>query len=359
MLKYLTKSHLYVDLTHLKHNYGTIRKITKGSNVIGIVKGDGYGHGMIECSKALLKTGCKSLYVANINDSIQLRRKFKTVKIYVLSGAINNREFQTLERYKITPIINNYDQLKIIENFNVNKKINAVIHIDTGMNRMGFKPQDFLNIKQSLKRINVEFLMSHFTSADEKDKKNCNHQLRELLKLNKSFNYKLSIANSSGCFLNSNYHLDYVRPGKSLYGMNPFKKETHNLKQVASLYAPIIQTSYANKNETIGYGKTFKAKKRIKTATINFGYANGYLRSGSNKASTYINNIEAKVLGRVSMDLITIDVSNIPEKFLHLGSPVEILGNNATYEKVSKALGTQELETLISLGSGTKRKYLS
>ena len=121
MLKYLTKSHLYVNLTHLKHNYETISKITKGSNVIGIVKGDGYGHGMIECSKILLKTGCKSFYVANINDSIQLRKKFKTVKIYVLSGAINDREFQTLERYKITPIINNYDQLKIIENFNVNK----------------------------------------------------------------------------------------------------------------------------------------------------------------------------------------------------------------------------------------------
>ena len=101
------------------------------------------------------------------------------------------------------------------------------------------------------------------------------------------------------------------------------------------------------------------AQKKIKTATINFGYANGYMRSASNRAITYINSIPAKVLGRISMDLVTIDVSNIPEQFLHLGYPVEILGENATYEKVSETLGTHELETLISIGLGTQKKYLS
>jgi alanine racemase len=360
MKNHIDKPQLFINLAHFRYNYHHINKITKGSKVIGVVKGDGYGHGMIKCSDVLLKAGCKSLYVANIEESIKLRKNFKKANIYVLSGAINKNEFKILDKYKITPIINNYDQLEIAKDFSSlnNKKTKAVIHIDTGMNRLGFKPKDMLS-KDLFKKIDIEFLMSHFTSADEKDKKNCNKQLAQLLKINEKFNSKLSIANSSGSFLDSKYHLNYVRPGKSLYGMNPFKKETFNLKQVASLYAPIIQTSFADKNETIGYGKTYRAKQKIKTATINFGYANGYLRQGSNRASTFINNIETKVLGRISMDLITIDVSNVPDKFLHLGYPVEILGKNASYEKVSQALGTHELETLISIGFGTQKKYLS
>ncbi len=361
MEKHIEKSCLYINLSNLRQNFQRINQLTQRSQVIGVVKGDGYGHGMIKCSEELLRAGCKSLYVANIEDSIKLRKKFKTVNIYVLSGVISSNELKTLEKYKITSIINNHDQLEIVKNFSIlkNKKIKAVIHIDTGMNRMGFKSKDFLFQEQLFEKINVEFLMSHFTSADEKNKKNCNDQLNQLLRSNKKFDFKMSIANSSGCFLDSKYHLDYVRPGKSLYGMNPFKKETFKLKQVASLYAPIIQTSFADKNETIGYGKTYRAKKKIKTATINFGYANGYLRQGSNRASTFINNIETKVLGRISMDLITIDVSEVPDKFLNLGYPVEILGKNATYEKVSETLGTHELETLISIGFGTQKKYLS
>tara|TARA_B110000261_G_scaffold1415_1_gene1457 strand:- start:1322 stop:2425 length:1104 start_codon:yes stop_codon:yes gene_type:complete len=360
-MKIIDKAQLLIDLRLLQFNYRKINQITNKSNLIGVVKGDGYGHGMIRCSEALIKSGCKHLYVADIGDALKLRNKFNKVSIYVLSGPISNNEVKTLDNHKIIPILNNNEQLEIVQKYSLskNKKMNVVIHLDTGMNRMGFKPDHFSNLSEQLKMFNVSFLMSHFTSADEKDKKNSNKQFKQLLNLNQNLNYKLSIANSSGCFLNSNYHLDYVRPGKSLYGMNPFKKKSFGLKQVASLYAPIIQTSSINKNETVGYGKTYTAQKKIKTATINFGYANGYMRSASNRAITYINNIPAKVLGRISMDLVTIDVSNIPEQFLHLGYPVEILGENATYEKVSESLGTHELETLISIGLGTQKKYLS
>jgi alanine racemase len=360
-IKTIEKAQLFIDLKLLKHNYRLINQITNKSLIIGVVKGDGYGHGMMKCSETLIKSGCKNLYVANIDDALNLRNLYKKVRIFVLSGPINHHEVGILDRNRITPIINNPGQLELVLKYSLlkNKKMNAVIQIDTGMNRMGFKHNELSYLNEKLKMLNVSFLMSHFTSADEKDKKNSNKQLKQLLNLNQNLNYKLSIANSSGCFLNSNYHLDYVRPGKSLYGMNPFKKKSFGLKQVASLYAPIIQTSSINKNETVGYGKTYIAQKKIKTATINFGYANGYMRSASNRAITYINSIPAKVLGRISMDLVTIDVSSIPEQFLHLGYPVEILGENATYEKVSETLGTHELETLISIGLGTQKKYLS
>jgi len=360
-MKTIEKAQLLIDLKSLQFNYRKINQVTNTSALIGVVKGDSYGHGMIKCSGTLIKSGCKDFYVANIEDALKLRNIYKTIRIYFLSGPINDDEVRILDNHKIIPIINNPAQLELILKYSLlkDKKISAIIHLDTGMNRMGFKLNNFSYLNEKLKMINVLFLMSHFTSADEKNKKICNNQLKQLKSLNKNFNYKLSISNSSGCFLNSNYHLDYVRPGKSLYGMNPFKKESFGLKQVASLYAPIIQISSINRNETVGYGRTYTAQKKTKTATINFGYANGYMRSASNRAVTYINNIPAKVLGRISMDLITIDVSDIPDRFLHLGYPVEILGKNATYEKVSESLETHELETLISIGLGTQKKYLS
>ena len=360
-MKTIEKAQLLIDLKSLQFNYRKINQVTNTSALIGVVKGDSYGHGMIKCSGTLIKSGCKDFYVANIEDALKLRNIYKTIRIYFLSGPINDDEVRILDNHKIIPIINNPAQLELILKYSLlkDKKISAIIHLDTGMNRMGFKLNNFSYLNEKLKMINVLFLMSHFTSADEKNKKICNNQLKQLKSLNKNFNYKLSISNSSGCFLSSNYHLDYVRPGKSLYGMNPFKKESFGLKQVASLYAPIIQISSINRNETVGYGRTYTAQKKTKTATINFGYANGYMRSASNRAVTYINNIPAKVLGRISMDLITIDVSDIPDRFLHLGYPVEILGKNATYEKVSESLETHELETLISIGLGTQKKYLS
>ena len=360
-MKSIEKAELLINLISLQDNFKKINQLTNKSNIIGVVKGDAYGHGMIKCVKALMLSGCKDFYVANIDDAIKLRNAQKKIGIFVLSGPINNHEAQTLDINKIIPIINNPAQLEIVTKYSLlkNKKMNAVIHLDTGMNRMGFKPNDHDNLREKIKMLNVFFLMSHFTSADEKNKANCNYQLKQLMNSNKKLNFKLSISNSSGCFLSSKYHLDFVRPGKSLYGMNPFKKENFKLKQVASLHAPILQSSIIRKDETVGYGKTYTAKKKIKTATINFGYANGYMRSASNRAVTYINNIPAKVLGRISMDLITIDVSNIPDRFLNLGYPVEILGKNATLEKVSESLGTNELETLISIGLGTQKRYSS
>ncbi|MDC1316176.1 alanine racemase, partial [Alphaproteobacteria bacterium] len=327
---------------------------------ISVVKGDAYGHGMYECTKALMQIGCKKFYVANTQDSLTLREKYKNISIYVLSGCCSNQEIKTLYENNITPIVNNLDQLEFIKRQSklINKKIKVVIHLDTGMNRLGFKTEDIVKIQEYRSYIEILFLMSHFTSADEKDLIACNKQLNLLIKSNNFFNKQLSIANSGGCFLNPKYHLDYVRPGKSLYGINPFIKKELNIKQVASLYSPILQVSNLDKNETVGYSKTFKTNKKIKTATINIGYANGYMRSGSDKATTYIEGYSARVLGRISMDLITIDVSKVPKNYLKLGQPVEILGNNINYEDLARSMNTNEHELLISLGFGNKKNYL-
>ena len=268
---------------------------------------------------------------------------------------IKKNDVKEIESKKIIPIINSPEQLDIIETSS--KKLNYVLHIDTGMNRLGFQIKNFEENINNIDFKRIKFVMSHFSSADDLNKNECNNQLKNLLKFKRIFNKPLSIANSAGIFLNRKYHLDFVRPGKSLYGINPFNKKNYKLKQVMSIYAPILQVTDLKKSQTIGYSQTFKTNKKIKIATIDFGYSDGYLRSGSNRGKVFIDGIPCKILGRVSMDLITIDVSKVPMKKLYLGKPVEIIGINQSYENIAYDTETNEHEILISLGRNLSRVY--
>ena len=268
----------------------------------------------------------------------------------------NTKSKKLLKKYKITPIINNLSQLEIITKYSDSIKI--ILHFDTGMNRLGFKFSEIDFIRQMISLDNIKFLMTHLSSADEKNINECRSQLGEIKKINNFFNKPLSIANSSGIFLGKAFHLNYVRPGKSLYGINPFLKKSFGLKGVMSIYAPILQIAYLQKGQTIGYSKTYKTKKNMRVATIDYGYSDGYLRSGSNRAKVYIDGKPCNVVGRVSMDLITIDVSHIDQNNLYLGKPVEILGNNQSCEDLALETGTNEHEILISLGKNSKKVYI-
>lgn len=356
-MKNLDTKQIYINRQNLINNYNILKKRAGNSEIMSVIKGDAYGHGIQLCSDVLTKNGCNHFYVARLDDAINLRKKHKKkINIYLLSGTISKEICGYIKRYEITPIINNLKQLEIFNKFIPNTKF--VLHFDTGMNRLGFKIEEINQIKKLSILKNVQFLMTHLTSADEQNISECRLQLNQLKKINKIFNKPLSIANSSGIFLGKSFHLNYVRPGKSLYGINPFLKKSFGLKGVMSIYAPILQIASIKKGQTVGYSKTFKAKKNIKVATIDFGYSDGYLRSGSNRTKVFIDGIICNVLGRVSMDLITIDVSNVDENSLHLGKPVEILGENQSCEDLALELGTNEHEVLISLGKNSKKVYI-
>ena len=351
----INKKSIFINKDNLSYNYNLIQRHVSKSRVISVIKGDGYGHGLLECCKILKKSNCNDFYVARLDDALKLRENHKNINIYLLSGMIKKNDVKEIESKKIIPIINSPEQLDIIETSS--KKLNYVLHIDTGMNRLGFQIK---NIEETINKINfkrIKFVMSHFSSADDINKNECNNQLKNLLKFKKIFNKPLSIANSAGIFLNRKYHLDFVRPGKSLYGINPFNKKNYKLKQVMSIFAPILQVTDLKKSQTIGYSQTFKTNKKIKIATIDFGYSDGYLRSGSNRGKVFIDGIPCKILGRVSMDLITIDVSKVPMKKLYLGKPVEIIGINQSYENIAYDTETNEHEILISLGRNLSRVY--
>ena len=356
-LKKIDNKKVYINCKNLISNYDILNKKAGISQIMSVIKGDAYGHGIQQCSNALTKNGCNHFYVARLDDAVNLRKKHKKkINIYLLSGTISKEICDYIKQYKITPIINNLKQLEIFNRFIPNT--NFVLHFDTGMNRLGLKIEEINQIKELSILKNVRFLMTHLSSADEQNIKECRSQLSQLKKINKLFNKPLSIANSSGIFIGKDFHLNFVRPGKSLYGINPFFKKSFGLKGVMSIYAPILQIASIKKGHTVGYSKTYKAKKNIKVATIDFGYSDGYLRSGSNNAKVFIDGIVCKVLGRVSMDLITIDVTDIEEKNLYLGKPVEILGENQSCEDLALEMVTNEHEILISLGRNSKKVYI-
>ena len=282
--------------------------------------------------------------------------RYKNINIYLLSGTTSKETCDQLSKHQIFPIMNNISQLEILNEHS--KDIKYVLHFDTGMNRLGFKYNEIDQIKKLIKTIKIKFLMTHLSSADEKSIIDCRYQLNQIRKINNSFKKPLSIANSSGIFLGKPFHQNYVRPGKSLYGINPFFKKSFGLKGVMSIFAPILQIASIPKGQTVGYGKSYKVSKATKVATIDFGYSDGYLRSGSNNAKVFIDGRVCKVIGRVSMDLVTIDVSNIEDKNLYLGKAVEILGNNQSCENLAIETRTNEHEILISLGKNSKKVYI-
>ena len=345
-----------INRANLNFNYNLLNKKVGKSKIMSVVKGDAYGHGMKECTSTLFKSGSRDFYVARLEDAKKIRIQFKQVKIYLLSGVITPNCCHVIVKYNIIPIINNFEQLDIINKFP--KKIIYILHFDTGMNRLGFNIGHIDKVKEKVKLKNIFSLMTHLTSSDDKDLLNSKYQLNEIKKINRFFKKPLSIANSAGIFLSKSYHLDYVRPGKSLYGINPFYKRSFGLKPVMSIYAPILQVSNISKGQSIGYSRTYIAKKNQTIATIDFGYSDGYLRGGSSRGKVFIDDISCPIVGRISMDLITIDVTKINKEKLFIGRPVEILGSHQTYEEIAYETGTNEHEILISLGKNSKKVYI-
>ena len=352
----IKKKTTFINRSNLAFNYNLIKKRVGKAQILSVVKGDAYGHGLKECVKTLYQYGSKDFYVARLEDAKSIRRQIKGARVYLLSGVITSKCCQQILDNNIIPIINNSDQLDIINNFP--KRIRYILHFDTGMNRLGFNLSKIDEFKNKIQFKNIIFLMTHLTSSDEGDLKQSKYQLDQIKKINRIFKKPLSIANSGGIFIGKSFHLDFVRPGKSLYGINPFFKKSFGLKPVMSIFAPILQISNITKGQSIGYSRTYVTKKKMVIATIDFGYSDGYLRGGSNRGKVFIDGMPCPIVGRVSMDLITIDVTNVDKKKLFIGKPVEILGSNQSYEEIAYDTVTNEHEILISLGKNSKKVYI-
>ena len=355
---------LTVDLGAIAANYRLLRKRAGKAECAGVVKADAYGLGAAAVAPALARAGCLSFFVAQLAEGAALRPFLpKAASIYVLNG-LTERDRGAFEAERLIPVLNDLGQIERWSAFcrARGKPLAAAVHVDTGMNRLGLPPGELDLLAQEPHRlagVGVELVMSHLACADEPD-----HPLnrRQLIGLRSAIRRlppaRASLAASSGIFLARDFHFDLVRPGVALYGGNPLPGAPNPMAQPVQLQGRILQVRIVDRGETVGYGATHRFARPRRIATVGVGYADGFLRSLSNRGCAVLGGAPAPIVGRVSMDLITLDVSAAPETLARPGETVELIGPNRTIDDVAEEAGTIAYEILTSLGPRYARRYV-
>ncbi len=354
-----------INLNNVAYNYHKIEdEFAKNAIVSAVVKGNSYGFGAIPISKRLYREGCRNFFVATIDEGIEIRNTFpnKDVQIFVLSGVFENTENLLLE-HKITPVLNNRDQadLWIKKAKDLNKKLDAVVHVDTGMSRNGFLEEDEEHSRDDvLNNLNLLFVMSHLACADDVSSEMNKKQLNKFKSALKKFgNPKACLSATNGIFLGEDYQFDIVRPGKSIYGFSIREDMIGIVKPVMDIFSRIVQVNHLKKGDTVGYGSTFVAPHDMTSITLGMGYSDGFMRKFSGFGCGFLGGKKLPMIGRISMDYITLDASGVDERYLKLGNWVALTRSpDYTVEKWALELGTIPHEITCRLGNRVKRIYV-
>jgi alanine racemase len=354
---------LEINLSHLAENYRLFQdKVGPDCAVAGVVKADAYGLGLKPVVEKLDSLNCPQYFVATLDEAVQLRQLNGQSPVAVLGGLFHGAEEDYIAQ-KITPVLNSPDDISRWQELAKEKAetLSAFLHIDTGMNRLGLshdETQKIIDDPALLDGIDVKIIMSHFACADEKDHPLTAQQHALFSDVISAFPQSShSLANSPGLFRSETYHYDLVRPGIGLYGGNPTPETDNPMKPTVSLKSRILQIRHCKKGETIGYGASHKFDRDTMTATIGLGYADGFLRTADRQKTFYYNDVPCPVIGRVSMDLVTIDLSGVKENPTS-GEMIEIIGPNQTIDDLAADLGTIPYEILTSLGQRYHREYI-
>lgn len=365
---YSTRPVLRVNLTTLKENYSLLKKkVGKTTKIAASVKADAYGLGANRVSRALYGAGCRTFFVATSGEGKIVREAVgDNASIYVLNGPAP-RDINLFFGSDLKPVINSSSQAFLWAEAIVKVKQPpfCAIHIDTGMNRLGFSEDDFekLLINKKLQdRIRPDLIMSHLACAPDSSNAYNEIQLNKFQKTAPKLGLlPMSMANTAGIYLGSKYHFQMVRPGIGLYGgiatNNPNQEVS---KPVASLMAPVLQIRSLKAGDRLGYNSTFIAANDMTIAIVGAGYGDGVpvvfssSSEGPNGFATLQKN-RAPILGRVSMDLTALDISKL-KKQPRLGDWAEFLGDNL--ETDAKAAGTLNYEMLTRIGPRVRREYI-
>ena len=357
---------LTINTAAIRANYRIIKdRVGAACTVAGVVKANAYGLGGGPVAQALYDEGCRLFVVATLPEALELRLILGAEPVIAMLGGFRPGGAELAFQDAITPVLNTPQELTSYKACakQQNQKLPAILHIDTGMNRLGFKTQQvesLANDPQAFDGLDLLYIMSHFASADEPDSQKNAQQYDAFLKSSSLFpNVPKSLCNSFGVFQNGNWHLDMVRPGMALYGLNPTPYNNENpMYSVVTASAEILQIRNAHKDETCGYNATYCFDKNTALAVVDIGYADGVFRALTNNASLYWQGVPCPIRGRVSMDVTTVDLSNIPENQRpHPGDHLELIGPYQSADTLAKAAGTIGYEILTSLGSRYQRIY--
>lgn len=362
---------LTIDLGAIVANWRALRDRVTPAECAAVVKADAYGLGVTRVAPALARAGCRTFFVATVDEGIALRGclaaagntdRAKPV-IYVLNGIAGEAE-RSLASSELCPVLNSLDDVRVWAAFveGWQRPPGAALHIDTGMSRLGL-PDDELDALAAdpslLQNIGPLMIMSHLACAEDQG-----HPLNNLQRQRFAAAVErlpaapTSFANSSGIFLGRTYHGNMVRPGAALYGVAPVAGAANPMRQVVRLQGRILQVREIDRGWSVGYGATHQADRRAVIATVAVGYADGFFRSLSNRGRARVAGLSAPMVGRVSMDLITIDVTGADGASVRPGQMVDLLDSHLTVDAVAADAGTIGYEVLTALGSRYQRVYV-
>jgi len=348
-----------INLSAIKKNYLYAKSLAPNSKAIAIIKADAYGHGAIEVAKKLDEVA-DAYGVACIEEALELLNSgIDKTPILLLEGVFEKSELVLVAKHSLIVTVCNSIQLQWLLDADLNKPIDVFVKYDSGMGRLGFQDDSFIqaiNLLEESKNIGEITLMTHFSSADDLGSSLTTKQIRNFDNTLYAEKYPGSLANSAAILKWSESHRDYVRPGIMLYGSSPFSdaKYQKNLIPAMTLSSVLISIKNLKKGQGIGYGTRFICPLDMQIGVVAIGYADGYSRHAKDGTPVYINDTRSRVVGRVSMDMITIDITDVPNP--EIGDRVELFGENVSVDEVAKYCNTISYEIFTKI---TKRVYKS
>ena len=352
---------LTIDLGAIVENYRRLQRAAPGAEVAAVVKANGYGLGLPEVAHTLWRGGCRSFFVAHPDEGIALRAVLAAADIYVLHG-LQEGSGEALVEAALIPVLNHPGELARYAALGRarEQRLPAALQIDTGMCRLGFAERELERLDRAdLDALDLRLVMSHLACAEEVDNPMSREQLARFERLRPLLpSAPASLANSSGIFLGPAFHHQLCRPGVALYGVNPTPDRGNPMVPVVALEAPVLQVHEVGAPGSVGYGATYRTRPGARIATVPVGYADGYLRAAGARARARIAGREVPLAGRVSMDLISLDVSALPADTVRPGVMVELIGGPGGVDALAAAGGTIGYEVLTRLGSRFARRYI-
>ena len=358
-----TRPILEINLANVLKNYKMLAEITKGSIPAAVVKDDAYGLGADKISHLLYeKANCRHFFVAHALEGKRIAQFVPDAKIYVLQG-IGEDSFEIFkELNNLVPVICSCDMLEFWKQNKIDG-IKPAIQIETGLNRLGFREDDLESLSDEDRSL-FSLVMSHLACADEKDHFMNLHQIDNFTRLKEKYfpNIPASLSASDGVFLGKQFHQNMVRLGAAMYGINTTPYRQSQMANVVTLKAPVLQISKLPKGDFVGYSATYRASSDRKIAIVSIGYGDGVPRSLSNVGKVFfkiLNKLsEARIIGRVSMDNIICDVSDV--EGLKSGDMAYLADNFYTLDDVARDAGTISYEIMSRLGKNTRfeKKYI-
>ena len=336
-----------IDLAALHDNLQVAQKLAPQSKVMAVLKANAYGHGLLRAANAMKKAA--GFAVLNIEDAMALREAGFDQTILLLEGFFDREELRLVQEYHLATVVHQHEQLRLLLQA-APGKLDVHLKINSGMNRLGFRPEDFPSAMSALRqaRLSSLTLMTHFATADEPA--GVREQLTLFREITAGLSHPRSLSNSAALIRYPQTHAEWVRPGIMLYGATPFADRSASdfgVKAAMTLTSEIIAIQNLVSGEMVGYGGGFRADHSMRVGVIACGYADGYPRLAPTGTPVLVEGERVTTVGRVSMDMICVDLGNVPQA--RIGSPVELWGAGLPVDEVARSAGTVGYELLCAV----------